>query len=161
MLRRPEGTPIRSPAGLGGARVGRRRGAAPVFDLVVLAATSLRGQAPELRLAFIGDAGSGSASQRAVRDQMLRVPLAFTFMLGDNIYERGSREDFGPRFDQVYKPLMDKGTIFHSALGNHDLSFCGARTTMIDRLPPDADTYRCTILRAHGNAQLTPPALDY
>ncbi|PYQ45237.1 MAG: hypothetical protein DMF77_04835, partial [Acidobacteria bacterium] len=98
--------------------MGRRLGAATAFVLIVLAATSLRGQAPELRLAFIGDAGSGSASQRAVRDQMLRLPIALTFMLGDNIYERGSREDFGPRFDQVYKPLMDKGTVFHSALGN-------------------------------------------
>ncbi len=161
MLRRPEGTPIRSPSGLDGLLVGRRLGAATVFVLVVLAATSLRGQAPELRLAFIGDAGSGSASQRAVRDQMLRVPLAFTFMLGDNIYERGSREDFGPRFDQVYKPLMDKGTIFHSALGNHDVSFCGARTTMIDRLPADADAYRWDILRCDVKAQLTHPSFGY
>jgi hypothetical protein len=84
--------------------VGRRLGAATVFVLVVLAATSLRGQAPEVRLAFIGDAGSGSSSQRAVRDQMLRLPIALTFMLGDNIYERGSRRTSVPGSTRCTSP---------------------------------------------------------
>jgi len=143
--------------------VGRRLGAATVFVVAVLAATVLRGQAPgpELRLAFIGDAGTGGSAQRAVRDQMLRWPIAMTFMLGDNIYERGSREDFGPRFDQVYKPLMDRGTVFHSSLGNHDVSFCSARTTVLDRLPDDADAYRWDILRCDVKAQLTHPSFGY
>lgn len=143
--------------------MGRRLGAAAALAIaaVALLAGGVRGQERDVRLAFLGDAGSGSANQRAVRDQMLRLPIAFAFMLGDNIYERGSREDFGPRFDAVYKPLMDRGTVFHSALGNHDVSFCGARTTVIDRLPADADAYRWDILRCDVKAQLTHPSFGY
>ena len=56
--------------------MGRRLGAATVFVVAVLAATVLRGQAPgpELRLAFIGDAGTGGSAQRAVRDQCFPRP---------------------------------------------------------------------------------------
>jgi Calcineurin-like phosphoesterase len=141
----------------------RRLGAAAAFVAAALAVLSgaARGQEREVRLAFIGDAGSGSSSQRAVRDQMLKRPINLAFMLGDNIYERGSKEDFGPRFDDVYRPLMQKGTVFHSALGNHDVSFCGTRTTLIDRLPADADAYRWDILRCDVKAQLTHPSFGY
>src|SRR5262245_28967088 len=97
----------------------RRPGAAAGVVLALLAVGTLRGQEREIRLAFLGDSGTGDGNQRAVRDQMLRWPIALAFMLGDNIYDRGSKELFGPRFDQVYAPLMARGTAFHSTLGNH------------------------------------------
>lgn len=115
---------------------------AAVGVLVLLAAASLRGQARESRIIFVGDGGTGGSNQREVRDQMLRFPASLAFLLGDNIYERGSRELIGPRFDQVYGPVMARGTRFHAALGNHDVSNCTARTVTIEPLPDDADAYR-------------------
>ena len=71
----------------------RRLGAAVLAAfLPLLAAATLRGQARESRLVFLGDAGTGGSDQRAVRDQMLRFPASLAFLLGDNIYERGSKE---------------------------------------------------------------------
>jgi len=141
--------------------VGRRLGAATAFVLVVLAASSLRGQARESRIAFLGDSGTGGSNQRAVRDQMLRYPASLAFLLGDNIYERGSKELIGPRFDEIYQPLMARGTRFHAALGNHDVSFCTTRTITVEPLPDNADAYRWDILRCDVEAQLTHPSFGY
>ncbi len=140
----------------------RRRGAAGATVLLLLVASgAVHGQEREARLAFLGDFGTGKGDQRAVRDQMLEVPIAMAFTLGDNIYDRGSKEYFGPRFDDIYKPLMDKGTVFHSTLGNHDVSFCSARTTPVDRLASDADAYRWDLLRCDVQAQLTHAPFGY
>lgn len=139
----------------------RRRVAAIAALLVALAAAGLRGQEREVRLAFLGDSGTGNANQRAVRDQMLRLPIALAFMLGDNIYDRGSREEFARRYDDIYQPLMARGTVFHSTLGNHDVSFCSLRSTLVDILPADADAYRWDLLRCDVKAQLTHPSFGY
>jgi len=139
----------------------RRLGAAAAVLLALLAAATLRGQEREARLAFLGDSGTGDANQRAVRDQLLRWPIALAFMLGDNIYDRGSKALFGSRFDDIYAPVMARGTAFHSALGNHDVSFCSARSTLTDRLSDDADAYRWDILRCDVKAQLTHPGFGY
>src|SRR5438445_382356 len=139
----------------------RRLGAAAAVLLALLAGATLRGQEREARLAFLGDSGTGDANQRAVRDQLLRWPISLAFMLGDNIYDRGSKELFGPRFDDIYAPLMARGTAFHSTLGNHDVSFCSARSTLSDRLSDDADAYRTDILRCDVKAQLTHPGIGY
>ena len=142
--------------------MGRRlAGAAAAVLLALLAAGTLRGQEREARLAFLGDSGTGDANQRAVRDQLLRFPLSLAFMLGDNIYDRGSKELFGPRFDDIYAPVMARGTAFHSTLGNHDVSFCSARASVLEKLPDDADAYRWDILRCDVKAQLTHPGFGY
>jgi hypothetical protein len=142
--------------------MGRRlAGAAAAVLLALLAAGTLRGQEREARLAFLGDSGTGDANQRAVRDQLLRFPVSLAFMLGDNIYDRGSKELFGPRFDDIYAPVVARGTAFHSTLGNHDVSFCSARSTLTDRLSDDADAYRWDILRCDVKAQLTHPGFGY
>src|SRR5256885_11090881 len=84
----------------------RRCGAAAgAVLLLALLAGGVRGQERDVRLAFLGDSGTGKSDQRAVRDQMLRFPLAMAFMLGDNIYDRGSKEEFGRRYDDIYRPL--------------------------------------------------------
>jgi tartrate-resistant acid phosphatase type 5 len=142
--------------------MGRHRlGVAAAVSLSLLAAATLRGQARESRLIFLGDAGTGGSSQRAVRDQMLRFPASLAFLLGDNIYERGSKELIGPYFDQVYAPVMAKGTRFHAALGNHDVSSCTTRTMTIEPLPDDADAYRWDLLRCDVKAQLTHAPFGY
>jgi hypothetical protein len=59
--------------------------------------------------------------------------------LGDNIYSSGRAKYFGPRFDQVYQPLMQAGTKFHGALGNHDVEECESPNS--DPLSVGADAY--------------------
>jgi len=141
----------------------RRRGGAAAAAILVLSllAVGVRGQERDARLAFLGDSGTGKADQRAVRDQMLRLPIGMAFMLGDNIYDRGSKEEFGRRYDDIYKPLWDKGVIFHSALGNHDVSFCTTRSSAVEVLPADADAYRWDLLRCDVKAQLTHASFGY
>lgn len=143
--------------------MGRRRAAAAAAAVLAaaLAGGALHGQEREARLAFLGDGGTGNANQRAVRDQILHFPVSIAFLLGDNIYDRGSKDDIGRKYDDVYRPLMDKGMSFHAALGNHDVSFCSVQTTTIERLPADADAYRWDILRCDVKAQLTHPSFGY
>jgi len=142
--------------------VGRGRAGAAAVAVLLLLAASLPGQEREARLAFLGDSGTGDANQRAVRDQLLRHPVQIVFMLGDNIYDRGSKELFASRYDDIYAPVMAKGTAFHATLGNHDVSFCSAKAmTTIQPLPADAEAYQSAVLRCDVKAQLTHPSFGY
>jgi predicted phosphodiesterase len=112
--------------------------------LVWLAAGQEGGRAQQerqVRMVFMGDTGTGDANQYAVRDQLLRRPPQFVFLLGDNIYTKGRPRFFKSRYDDVYAPLMAKGTRFHAALGNHDVYECQA-ATYSGPLPPNRDAYR-------------------
>lgn len=100
--------------------------------------------AREVRLGFVGDAGTGRGDQREVRDQMLRFPTQFMFLLGDNVYERGSPGDFAEKYDSVYLPVMAKGTRFHASLGNHDVMSCDGSSR--DPLPADHQAYEWALL---------------
>jgi hypothetical protein len=107
-----------------------------------LAAPPVAGRAQtarEVRLGFLGDGGTGDANQYAVRDQILQRPPQFVFLLGDNIYTKGRPRLFKSRYDDVYAPLVARGTRFHAALGNHDVYECGA--SALRPLPADRDAY--------------------
>jgi hypothetical protein len=125
-------------------RVGSRLGLAAVAGaLLWLAAAPPGGQAQtpgEVRVVFMGDTGTGDANQYAVRDQLLRRPPQFVFLLGDNIYTKGRPRLFKSRYDDVYAPLMTRGVRFHAALGNHDVYEC--TTAAYRPLPPNRDAYR-------------------
>ena len=95
--------------------------------------------AQEVRIAFVGDAGTGDSKQRAVSAQMLRAAPQYVFLLGDNVYAEGSRRDIQSRFDEIYAALLTKGVVFHAALGNHDVTGC--ETTPLSPLPADARAY--------------------
>jgi hypothetical protein len=114
---------------------------------------------PEKRLLFLGDAGSGTPEQHRVRDQMRRFPAPLAFLLGDNIYSRGERERFGPYFDEVYRPLLENGTSFHAALGNHDVHFCDV--DIRDPLPADGTAYHWGLVPCDVRYQLTHPSFGY
>lgn len=94
----------------------------------------------EARLAFLGDSGSGDKDQLSVRDQLLAWAPPLVFLLGDNVYDTGSALHIRDRFDEVYAPVMARGSVFHAALGNHDVELCRARDA--DPLSPDANAYR-------------------
>jgi hypothetical protein len=77
-----------------------------------------------VRLAVIGDAGRGDQRQYDTAAQMTlwreRFPFEFVLMLGDNIYDHHTPDDYRQRFETPYKPLLDAGVTFHAAIGNHD-----------------------------------------
>jgi hypothetical protein len=77
-----------------------------------------------IRFAVIGDSGRGDEAQRAVAARMAewraRFPFDFVLMLGDNIYDSHTPQDYLEKFDAPYAPLLDAGVRFYAALGNHD-----------------------------------------
>src|SRR5688572_6383938 len=77
-----------------------------------------------LKFAVIGDAGTGSSSQKAIAKELAtwrsRFKFDFIVMLGDNLYGGEKPRDFQKKFEIPYKPLLDAGVKFYAALGNHD-----------------------------------------
>ncbi len=81
-------------------------------------------QAHSVRLAAIGDMGTGEQPQLEVAQQMVKAravfPFEFVITLGDNIYTGSRPSDFEQAFALPYKPLLDAGVEFYATLGNHD-----------------------------------------
>ena len=77
-----------------------------------------------IRFAVIGDSGRGDRWQREVADQMTawrqKFPFVFVLMLGDNIYDSHTPDDYRRKFEEPYRALRDAGVNFHAAIGNHD-----------------------------------------
>jgi 3',5'-cyclic AMP phosphodiesterase CpdA len=77
-----------------------------------------------LRLAVIGDTGTGGREQYEVATRLAEARSSFPFetvlMLGDNMYGGEGPRDFEKKFERPYKPLLDAGVKFYAALGNHD-----------------------------------------
>jgi len=115
--------------------------------------------AQEVHVAFVGDTGVGDSKQRAVAAQMLRDGPSQVFLLGDNIYSSGNRRYFGPRYDEIYAPLLTKGIAFHSALGNHDVEGCDA--TPLNPLPADGRAYVADGIRCNASYHLAHGPFGY
>ena len=49
-----------------------------------------------------------------------RFPFDLVLMLGDNIYDSHTADDYAAKFEEPYKPLLDAGVTFQAAIGNHD-----------------------------------------
>jgi hypothetical protein len=77
-----------------------------------------------VKFAAIGDSGRGDMWQYEVSAQMQAFRHAFKFdfvvMLGDNIYDGWTPDDYRRKFELPYKPLLDDHVTFHAAIGNHD-----------------------------------------
>jgi len=126
------------------SRTARRSlgGAAVLLALSGLLVMRTGAQEAEVRMAFIGDGGTGDSNQAAVRDQILRYLPRYLFLLGDNIYSDGRAAYIRPRFYNVYQPLLLRGVIIHSALGNHDVQDCVIGSAPAQALPATGDAYR-------------------
>lgn len=87
-------------------------------------ALRLPNAAGSIKFAAIGDAGRGDRFQHEVAAQIEAFravfPFAFVVMLGDNIYDGATAEDYRQKFELPYKPLLDAGVQFFAAIGNHD-----------------------------------------
>src|SRR5262245_33939858 len=85
---------------------------------------TLPNTADSVKLAIIGDSGTGSSSQLRVAEKLVasrsKFPYAFVLMMGDNLYGGSGPRDFEKKFEQPYKALLDSGMKFYAALGNHD-----------------------------------------
>ena len=77
-----------------------------------------------VRLAIIGDSGTGEKAQYETAGEMAKLheafPFDFVLMMGDNIYGSQTAVDFERKFELPYGPLLDAGIKFYACLGNHD-----------------------------------------
>jgi hypothetical protein len=81
-------------------------------------------QANSVRLAVIGDFGTGEQPQidtaRQLAASRAAFPFEFVLTVGDNIYTGSEAADFDLAFALPYKALLDAGVPFYATLGNHD-----------------------------------------
>jgi hypothetical protein len=85
----------------------------------------LRPVKDRLRLAVIGDWGTGEDDQYAIGAQMLathhRAPFDFVLTAGDNIYPNGHGRHFVKKFERPFAGLLQERVPFHVTFGNHDV----------------------------------------
>lgn len=88
------------------------------------AALALPNHPKSLKLAVIGDSGTGGSAQLRVAQAMAFYQTQFEFkavlMAGDNMYGSQDPDDYVKKFERPYKILLDRGVKFYAALGNHD-----------------------------------------
>jgi 3',5'-cyclic AMP phosphodiesterase CpdA len=81
-------------------------------------------EANSVRLAVIGDSGSGDQVQVDLAGQMVKsravFPFEFVITLGDNLLTGSLPADYDKDFAVPYKVLLDGGVLFYASLGNHD-----------------------------------------
>ena len=100
---------------------GSAQGAAVANSLLKV---SLPAKEGGVRFGIIGDTGTGSQKQNQLADVLFQYHNAFPFdivlMMGDNMYGGEQPKDFKTKFENVYRPLLDKKVKFYATLGNHD-----------------------------------------
>jgi predicted phosphodiesterase len=93
--------------------------------------------APEVRVAVVGDTGTGDSAQQATAEQILAErgdhPYDALLLLGDLIYEEGDAELTHERVIEPYLPLTSAGTRLLPVLGNHDY-LSGEQQQILDAL---------------------------
>ena len=81
-------------------------------------------KAKSVKLAIIGDGGTGEKPQYQIAQEMLeyheKFPFETVLMLGDNIYGGQTAADLKKKFQEPYQGLLDLGVKFYASLGNHD-----------------------------------------
>lgn len=95
-----------------------------VEDGVVLARnlrfdTAWDGAARPVRMLVLGDSGSGSADQLAVRDAFMTNEYDIFLHMGDMAYGSGEFTEFEANFFEPYQDLMHRVPVFPT-MGNHE-----------------------------------------
>jgi hypothetical protein len=79
-----------------------------------------------VRFMVVGDTGTGGKEQYELAGVMLRYwqafPFEFALMMGDNLYGSETAADYKRKFEDAYRPLLDRKVKFYATLGNHDES---------------------------------------
>ncbi len=80
--------------------------------------------ADSLKVAIIGDSGTGGSAQYRVAERLIASRKSFRYefvlMMGDNLYGSEGPSAYEKKFERPYKPLLDGGVKFYASLGNHD-----------------------------------------
>lgn len=109
---------ISFPQVLVGQQLTSRSTPPPVINLV------LPNRENSVRMAVFGDTGRGSKEQYELGRVMLQYQDVFKYdtviMTGDNIYYEDTPADMKTKFEDAYRPLIDRGVKFYATLGNHD-----------------------------------------
>lgn len=92
---------------------------------------------------MIGDGGSGTAMQLAVRDQLQKLvnreAAQFGLYLGDIVYDQGAEEAQDPHYFLPYQKILDQQVCW-PALGNHDVHIQQGAAYYNNRVLPVPDT---------------------
>ena len=92
--------------------------------VAALPASILPNAADSLKIAVIGDNGTGKQPQFDVAGQMTsfhkEFPYDLVLMVGDNFYKSQRPDELEKKFSRPYGPLLRAGVVFRAALGNHD-----------------------------------------
>jgi len=90
-----------------------------------------------VRVWAIGDSGTGTTNQTAVRDAYRNFAgNTFTdvwLMLGDNVYEHGTDEEYQLYMFDIYPDLF-RNAVLWPAMGNHDAPSGGSPATYLNML---------------------------
>src|SRR4051812_35701141 len=88
---------------------------------VVLSAqdVTLPNKPDSVKIAIIGDSGTGSSPQYKVAQQLIaaraKFPYETVLMMGDNLYSGSGPKDYAKKFEEPYKPLLDAGVKFYAS----------------------------------------------
>jgi hypothetical protein len=114
---------VQSTLGQATALQPQRNGGARVVSNSLLR-ISLPAKDNGVRFGIIGDTGTGTQKQYQLGSLLAQYrdafPFDFVLMMGDNIYGGETPKDFKLKFENVYRPLLDKQVKFYATLGNHD-----------------------------------------
>lgn len=121
-------------------------------------------EASSVRIAFLGDTGSGVSFQQAVTDQLMvyhqKTPVSGVLHMGDVIYPAGDVEHHGDTlYTNYYKPLWDAGAKFYPVLGNHDV-VNGFRPALLKTYHMPARYYKTQFLSNDGSVTVDAFAID-
>ncbi len=82
---------------------------------------------PPLRLAVVGDVGTGEAPARDVAESVAAAgrsdPFDALILLGDNVYPDGDPSRLDATVFDPYGPVLDAGARLIAVLGNHDVEY--------------------------------------
>ncbi|MEZ4337002.1 MAG: metallophosphoesterase family protein [Sandaracinaceae bacterium] len=81
--------------------------------------TAWSGTERPVRMLVIGDSGSGSENQYAVRDAFMTQDFDIFLHMGDMAYGSGRYDEFEANFFDVYQDLMHRVPVFPT-IGNHE-----------------------------------------
>ena len=73
-----------------------------------------------VRFAVIGDFGTGNEDENRIAQLVNARTIDLLLTVGDNVYSKGERKDYAPKWFTRYAPTMSRVACFPT-LGNHDI----------------------------------------
>ena len=81
------------------------------------------GAPPEVRLAVVGDIGTGDSEEQVTADAINAIPGRYDglVLLGDNVYPSGDPARIPTTVFSPFRKILEDGTDLLAVLGNHDV----------------------------------------